>query len=335
MAVVRPRAPTPARCSRSPGWPSSSSSASTASPCARSTSRASPRRTPTCAGAKLLGVRTRRRRPCSRTPSPAWRPATPATSASWSASIGVGPGRAHCASTAPTSSSTDLAELLGSLVITHEAFPVEPWQVRETTLDLDSAGAVRIAVRAVQRAHRLARQPRRGRAARAAGHLPQLVLRDPPAALRRGRRTAIPRRARPSSTSPTARSCGCSSTTNPSTSATASCVTTSGCSTCAPGTLHRSAAVALAGRAAGPITSTRLVSLAQRGVAAIEYVVEAVDEFDPGDGAVRARRQRGPARDVAADPARRGDPEQPAASRRARQRRARERSSCTGRATAS
>ncbi len=49
------------------------------------------------------------------------------------------------------------------------------------------AGPVRVGVRAVQRAHRPARQPRRGRAARHPRHLPQLVLRAAPAAVRRGR----------------------------------------------------------------------------------------------------------------------------------------------------
>ena len=45
----------------------------------------------------------------------------------------------------------------------------------------------RVGVRAVQRPHRAARQPRRGRALRPARHLPRRLLRDPAAALRRGR----------------------------------------------------------------------------------------------------------------------------------------------------
>ena len=66
-------------------------------------------------------------------------------------------------------------------------FTVEPWHVREPKLDMDAIGAGRVGLRAVQRPHRAARQPRRGRAARHPRHLPQLVLREAPAAVRRGR----------------------------------------------------------------------------------------------------------------------------------------------------
>ena len=45
------------------------------------------------------------------------------------------------------------------------------------------------------------------------------------------------------------------------------------------GTLTRATRLDVAGGQAGAVRSTRLVSLAQRGVAAIEYVVEAIDEF--------------------------------------------------------
>ena len=63
------------------------------------------------AGAERARRRAARRRRCSRTRWPGWRPAGPAGSASWSASTGSArPTR--CARTAPTSSSTDLAELL-------------------------------------------------------------------------------------------------------------------------------------------------------------------------------------------------------------------------------
>ena len=44
-----------------------------------------------------------------------------------------------------------------------------------------------VGVRALQRAHRPAREPRRGRAVRPPRHLPQRLLRDPPAAVRGGR----------------------------------------------------------------------------------------------------------------------------------------------------
>ena len=47
-------------------------------------------------------------------------------------------------------------------------FQVEPWCLRTTEARPGRAGPDRVAVRAVQRPHRLARQPRRGRAARLA-----------------------------------------------------------------------------------------------------------------------------------------------------------------------
>ena len=111
--------------------------------------------------------------------------------------------RTHCASTAPTSS-----------------WPTSPscWSTRDQAAGVPRrtvapagdragpghAGADGVGVRAVQRAHRLAGQPRRGRAARPAGQLPQRRLRAAAAALRRGslRRATSP--GRPSSTSPTA-----------------------------------------------------------------------------------------------------------------------------------
>ena len=74
----------------------------------------------------------------------------------------------------------------GRPMINEATFPVEPWHVRETTLDLDLL-AQSESVFALSNGHiGLARQPRRGRTARLAGHLPQLVLRDASAALRRG-----------------------------------------------------------------------------------------------------------------------------------------------------
>ena len=62
---------------------------------------------------------------------------------------------------------SDLAELLDR-VITHPAFAVEPWSVRETAPRPRRARADRVGVRALQRAHRAAREPRRGRAVRPA-----------------------------------------------------------------------------------------------------------------------------------------------------------------------
>ncbi len=57
----------------------------------------------------------------------------------------------------------DLADLLGGrLVIAQDTFPVDPWLVRETQLVLDLLGFLRVRLRAVQRAHRVPREPRRG-----------------------------------------------------------------------------------------------------------------------------------------------------------------------------
>ena len=72
-------------------------------------------------------------------------------------------------------------------MITHPAFSVEPWAVTEDAPAARRARAGRVGVRALQRPHRPARQPRRGRAVRAPRHLPQRLLRDAPAAVRRGR----------------------------------------------------------------------------------------------------------------------------------------------------
>ncbi len=151
-----------------------------------------------------------------------------------------------------------------------------------------SAGPVGIGVRLVQRPHRAARQPRRRRTVRSARHLPER------GSTRRVRcpmprpDTAIPRPASRSSTSPTARSSGCWSTTSPSTSDTANCTTTSGSWTYgqAPSPARP---LAITRRQAGAASCRRgLVSLAHRSMAAIEYVVEAVDEFVRADSAIRA-----------------------------------------------
>ena len=52
-------------------------------------------------------------------------------------------------------------------MIHHPAFAVEPWAVRETELDLDALAQTESVFALVERAHRAARQPRRGRAVRA------------------------------------------------------------------------------------------------------------------------------------------------------------------------
>ena len=71
-------------------------------------------------------------------------------------------------------------------MIADHTFPIEPWHVRETTLQPEPDRPDRITVRAVERPHRVAGQPRGGRAPRPAGNLPELVLRDPAAAVCRG-----------------------------------------------------------------------------------------------------------------------------------------------------
>ena len=72
-------------------------------------------------------------------------------------------------------------------LISQPHFAVEPWSVRETVLDLDVLAADRVAVRARERPHRVAREPGRRRAVRAARHLPELVLRAAAAPVCRGR----------------------------------------------------------------------------------------------------------------------------------------------------
>ena len=149
-----------------------------------STCRASRRRT-RFSPARARSASSRRRRSCSRTRSPACRPAAPATSGSSSASIASGQAdalRAHGADVVVR----DLAELLNS------RDPASGVPGRAVGGPRDRArprpaGADRVGVRALQRPHRAARQPRRGRAVRAARHLSERLLRGPTAAVRRGR----------------------------------------------------------------------------------------------------------------------------------------------------
>ena len=147
--------------------------------------------------------------------------------------------------------------------------------VRETRLRPRRARPDRVGLRAVQRPHRPAGQPRRGRAARPARHLPQLGLRAAAAAVRRGRATATPSRARRSSTSPTARSSACSSTTSRSTCATATLESHE--RDARPAGRHAASGGSSGARPRATRSgsaSTRLVSLTQRAVAAISYEVE-------------------------------------------------------------
>ena len=138
------------------------------------------------AAARALGVPSRGRRPSSRTRSPASRRAAPGASASSSASTGSARRtalREHGADVVVS----DLAELLEDRMIAHPAFAVEPWSVRETHLDLDVLAQTE-SVFALANGHiGLRGEPRRGRAVRPAGHLSELVLRAPSAAVRRGR----------------------------------------------------------------------------------------------------------------------------------------------------
>ena len=163
-------------------------------------------------------------------------------------------------------------------MIEHPAFTDDPWGGARVGPAPRRPGPDRVDLRPVQRAHRDARQPRRGRAARPARHLPQLGLRAAATALRRDAATATPSRRRRSSTSPTARSSGSSSTTSPSTSATGSLDHHERVLDLRAGTLRRDGPVDARrpDRRSGS-RSTRLVSFTQRSVAAISYEVEPID----------------------------------------------------------
>ncbi len=156
-------------------------------------------------------------------------------------------------------------------------FTVEPWAVAEPSLRLDTARADRVDLRPVERAHRAARQPRRGRAARRPGHVPERVLRDPAAAVRRGRlrlpgrgpvadqrdeRQADPSAGRRRAVRRAVRHAG-----PPRAGARPArrCPAARRCEWVSP-----------AGQAVR-IRSTRLVSFVQRAVVAVHYEVEAVD----------------------------------------------------------
>ena len=136
-------------------------------------------------------------------------------------------------STAPTSSSTTSPSCWSGM-IAHPALRGRPVGGRARPSSTSTLLAQTESVFALSNGHiGLRGNLDEGEPARRARHVPQRVLRELPAAVRRGAATATPRTARRSSTSPTARSSGCSSTTSRSTSATASCARTSACSTCA------------------------------------------------------------------------------------------------------
>ena len=125
----------PRRAATRPGSRTCSRRSSTASSPSASTCAAS-RRLTRFSPARARWASTPARRPCSRTRSRASKRGAPGTSASSSGSTGSArPTRSR--PTVPTSSCSDLAELLQATVIQHPAFTVEPWGVRETGLDLD------------------------------------------------------------------------------------------------------------------------------------------------------------------------------------------------------
>ena len=139
------------------------------------------------------------------------------------------------------------------------------------------ARADRVGVRALQRAHRPARQPRRGRAERPAGDVPQLVLRAAAAAVRRRRlrlsgvgpddrqrhrrQDHPPARRRRAVRRPLRKAALARARARPARGRAAP---------------HASTGRSPAG-AAVRVRSTRLVSFAQRAVAAILYEVEPID----------------------------------------------------------
>ena len=72
-------------------------------------------------------------------------------------------------------------------MITHPAFTRRAVGGERGAAQARRARPGRVGLRALQRPHRPAREPRRGRAVRPPRHLPQRLLRDPPAAVRGGR----------------------------------------------------------------------------------------------------------------------------------------------------
>ncbi len=138
----------------------------------------------------------------------------------------------RCAHTAPTSSSATSQSFWTRAMIQHPAFPVEPWTVRETALHLDHLAQTE-SVFALSNGHiGLRGNLDEGEPFGIPGTYLAGLYEERPCLTPRPA-TATPRRARRWSTSPMARSFACSSRTSRSTSATGSCASTSGCSTCA------------------------------------------------------------------------------------------------------
>ena len=156
-------------------------------------------------------------------------------------------------------------------------FTVEPWHVREPRLEMSTLGQAE-SVFALSNGHiGLRGNLDEGEPHATARHLPQLVLREAAAAVRRGRlrlprvrpddhqrhqRQADPPARRRRAVRPALR---------------ASCATTSACSTCATGTLTPRGGVGLARGPRVRVRTSRIVSLTQRAIAAIRYEVELLD----------------------------------------------------------
>ncbi len=234
---------------------------------------ASPPRTRSWPGRGRSASRPSRRR-SSRTRSPASRPGGPAASAAWSGSTGSArPTR--CARTAPTSSSPTSRSC--------------STRDRASRVRRRAVGAPRDRARprrARPDASRCSRWPTgtsgcaatSTRASRTACPAPTSTASTSRARCPTPRpATATPRRARRSSTSPTARSSGCWSTTSRSTSATASCRSHERTLDLRAGVLRRRVEWASPAGRAVRVSSVRLVSFAQRAVAAILYEVEPLD----------------------------------------------------------
>ena len=206
-ASSSPRAPIPRSSCASPGSRSTSKGGSTASRWPRGTSRASPSPTPSSRARSSPGVQP--------TQAAVFEDALAGVAAGRAGGFGyvVGVDRREpgaCVEEARRRRRRHRPR--GAVgrqpVIPDARFPVEPWQVREVGARPGHAGPVGVDLRAVERAHRATGQPRRGRPVRAARHLPELVLRDAPVAVRRSRVWLSRSRVRPSSTSPTPSSSG-------------------------------------------------------------------------------------------------------------------------------
>ena len=181
-----------------------------------------------------------------------------------------------------------------------------PGRSARRDLDLDALAQTE-SVFALSNGHiGLARQPRRRRAVRPAGHVPARASTSCDHSPTVRAATATRRRARPSSTSPTARSSGCSSRTSRSTSATESSRATSECSTCAPGILRRTLVWTSpsAPSRARQLDAPRLVHPARDRGDPLHG--RAARRSDPDRRAVRARRQRVGAGRRGRSPRRRG-----------------------------